>query len=239
MKMPFIKFYPRDWMGETSLQCLDYDARGLWIEMLCLMATSDRYGYLLFAGKPMTERQLARMTRGEPEKVKQLVGELIEHGVVSRCDETGALFSRRLVKDAQLHDVRSNAIKKRWGKTTLKDQNPDIQNPDIQNPDVVYTNEHTKAHTFVYTKPDTNQSKLASDLSINPPTLADCQTAAATIGMTAQQVEQYFHARNSQGWVKSNGRPITNLRSDMVAWKNREQTFSGQSTDPSYEPGKI
>lgn len=75
--------------------------------------------------------------------------------------------------------------------------------------------------------PSPSASRQSSDLQANPPTLDQCIAAATRIGMTKAQVESYFHARNSQGWIKSNGRPITSLESDLVNWKNREQTFDG------------
>ena len=37
-------------------------------------------------------------------------------------------------------------------------------------------------------------------------------------GYTEEAISVWFHSRNSQGWLKSNGHPITNWRSDMDAW---------------------
>jgi hypothetical protein len=62
-KLPFFKFYPGDWMKDPALRSVSIAARGLWIDMLCLMHESDRRGYLQHAtGKPVTAEQLARMT---------------------------------------------------------------------------------------------------------------------------------------------------------------------------------
>ena len=78
MKLPYIKFYPRDWMGEVGLQSLSYDARGLWIDMLCIMASSDRYGYLLNGSEPMDAETLARVTRGDKQTVAKLLKQLLK-----------------------------------------------------------------------------------------------------------------------------------------------------------------
>jgi hypothetical protein len=45
MKLPSFQFYPGDWMKDPALRSVSLEARGLWIDMLCLLFESGRRGY--------------------------------------------------------------------------------------------------------------------------------------------------------------------------------------------------
>ncbi len=105
-KLPAMQFYPGDWMKDPALRSVSIAARGLWIDMLCLMHECDRRGYLQHVtGKPVTAEQLARMTGCSTDELSQLLQELEDSGVFSRT-EHGVLYSRRLVRDERLRSKR-------------------------------------------------------------------------------------------------------------------------------------
>ncbi len=100
--MPAFQFYPGDWMKDPSLRACSAAARGLWMDMLCLMFESDRRGFLQAPnGKPYSPDQLARMTGCSPDEVSHLLAELETSGVFSRT-KNGTIFSRRLKRDEEL-----------------------------------------------------------------------------------------------------------------------------------------
>jgi hypothetical protein len=45
-KRPAFQFYPGDWLRDMALRSCSMEARGLWIEMLCLMHDAVPYGHL-------------------------------------------------------------------------------------------------------------------------------------------------------------------------------------------------
>ena len=107
MKRPAFQFYPADWRRDSALQSCSVAARGLWIELMCVMHDCEPYGVLSVNGKAMSVAQLARLV-GEQEKVvARLLSELEDAGVCSR-DEQGRLFSRRMVKDEAVRESRAN-----------------------------------------------------------------------------------------------------------------------------------
>lgn len=117
MKRPAFQFYPADWRKDSALQSCSVAARGLWIEMLCIMHECEPYGYLAINGKPMNDAQLARLI-GETEKiVKGLLAELENAGVFSRTEE-GGIYSRRMVNDERTRNIRAEGGKggKEFGK---------------------------------------------------------------------------------------------------------------------------
>lgn len=75
-------------------------ARGLWIEMMCLMHEAQPYGSLLVNGKRIDKRQLASLVGLAEKECSLLLMELEGNGVFSR-DEDGTLYSRRMRRDFQ------------------------------------------------------------------------------------------------------------------------------------------
>lgn len=108
MKRPAFQFYPADWRKDPALSTCSLAARGLWIELMCVAHESDEYGTLSINGKPMTEQQIARSVGESPALIIKLLAELESSGVFSR-DEKGSIYSRRMVKDEHLRNVRADA----------------------------------------------------------------------------------------------------------------------------------
>ncbi len=112
MKLPAFQFYPGDWMKDPALRRVSVAARGLWIDMLCLMHENDRRGYLqLPTGKPVSAEQLARSTGCSTDEASQLLRELEDSGVYS-CTEHGVIYNRRMVADERRRQTnRENGMK--------------------------------------------------------------------------------------------------------------------------------
>ena len=106
MKRPAFQFYPKDWRDEQALRLCSMAARGLWIDMMCLMHSADRYGHLEVAGKGMTTEQVARLVGEPPKDVKVWMAELQDNGVCSVTDE-GVIYSRRMVRDEAIREKRA------------------------------------------------------------------------------------------------------------------------------------
>ena len=112
-------FYTGDWLKDPALRACSLSARGLWIDLLCLMHESDRRGYLQHAtGKPVSLEQAARMTGGSTDEVSRLLQELEDSGVFSRLKD-GTIYSRRMVADEHKRAACRDAGR-RGGNPTLK-----------------------------------------------------------------------------------------------------------------------
>lgn len=108
MKRPAFQFYPADWRKDPALSACSLAARGLWVELMCIAHEGGTYGVLSINGKPMAPAQIARMVGESPAAVVKLVAELEDAGVFSR-DEQGCIYSRRMVKDEHVRNVRADA----------------------------------------------------------------------------------------------------------------------------------
>ena len=75
-KLPFMKFFPGDWMRDPKLGSVSPGARGIWIDMICQMHELDRSG--LLEGNLTS---LSRTCRCSVDEIYQAVKELDSHGV--------------------------------------------------------------------------------------------------------------------------------------------------------------
>ena len=142
MKRPAFQFYPADWRKDPSLSTCCLAARGLWIELMCIMHEASPYGVLAVNGRSLTDLQISRVV-GEPiEVVQGLLDELEAAGVFSR-DNGGAIFSRRMIRDEQIRNARAAAGKLGGNPTLLnqKDNHPPKQKPTPSSPSSSSTSE--------------------------------------------------------------------------------------------------
>jgi len=122
-KLPAIQFYPGDWKKDAGVQSLSFHDRGVWFEILLLMHESPERGKLLLGGKAMPHEALARLLGLDNQILTTTITTLLEYGVASLCEDTGALCSRRMIRDEQIRQVRAEAGKK-GGNPNLVNQNP-------------------------------------------------------------------------------------------------------------------
>lgn len=118
MSDPWFKFFPADWRGEATLRAVSIAARGLWMEMLCLMHEAEPRGHLLLNGRPVTDTQLAAIA-GVPLDIAQAcLGELESAGTFSRT-RAGVIYSRRMRADTALSKKQRANVEKRWSKQPI------------------------------------------------------------------------------------------------------------------------
>jgi hypothetical protein len=174
MKRPAFQFYPADWRKDTALQSCCLEARGLWHEMLCLMHECEPYGHLAVNGNPMKPAQIARLVGISPKEYQVLLDELTAAGVPSSTED-GTIYSRRMVRDEHIRNVRAQAGKLGGNPNLLvgKDKQKDKQNLK-QKPDAEDNREPTPS------------SASSSSASLKP-SVPNGTDADASQGLTAHE----------------------------------------------------
>ncbi len=105
MKNPSFQFYPGDYLRDPAVRSVSLAARGLWIDLLCMMHQAPRRGYLeLQEGLPLTCEQIGRMCGAAAREVRDLLSELRVASVFS--EEDGVILSRRMIRDEALLVIR-------------------------------------------------------------------------------------------------------------------------------------
>jgi len=135
---PWFPFYPGDWRSDPKLRMCSVAARGLWIEMCCLMHEAQPYGHLLVNGLAPTDAQLTVLTGTPPDQLPALMSELDSAGVFSRTGK-GVIYSRRMTRDAK-KTQKARANGKKGGNPTLRKErgNSPSVNPPEKPPDKPY-----------------------------------------------------------------------------------------------------
>lgn len=106
---PAFQFYPGDWQRDAALRSCSVGARGLWIEMICVMHQAEPYGVLLINGRPVDTPALSRIVGATTKEVTIWLAELEAAGVFTRID--GAVTSRRMVRDERIRNARASGGK--------------------------------------------------------------------------------------------------------------------------------
>lgn len=152
-KLPHMQFYPKDWLGDPELRRCSLEARGVWIDLLCLMWDCSERGVLATAGTPWTIDEIAGAVGGNTDVALRGIHELLAKGIASR-DTRGAVFSRRMVRDEHIRQERAEAGQK-GGFATAKvlakpRQNPDIDiaNPNRSKTENVTTQQRARVRNF-------------------------------------------------------------------------------------------
>lgn len=109
--LPAMPMYWGDWFKCPEVRALSPEARCLWFEMLGLMWESTDRGYLTLADKPMSKETLGRCLGFACDLLTRLLTELSEYGVYS-VREDGAIYNRRMVRDAEISTKRAIAGKR-------------------------------------------------------------------------------------------------------------------------------
>lgn len=108
--LPYMPFYVGDWLKAPDIQCLSYELKGLWFEMLCYMWESKERGVLIKAnGAPYTIAEVSRLLRLPEVLLKQKLKQLLEFAIYSIRESDGAIYSRRMVKDQRIRKIRKKA----------------------------------------------------------------------------------------------------------------------------------
>jgi hypothetical protein len=126
-KRPASQWYWSDWLRDPAVRASSLEARGLWMDMLALMHEGKPYGHLTVGTEALTDAQLARMVGEPPSKIRKLLAELEKNGVFSRT-EANVIYSRRMVRDEHIRNVRAEAGK--------LGGNPNLINGGKDNPEV-------------------------------------------------------------------------------------------------------
>lgn len=111
-RQPWMKFFPADWQSDVLLRSCSIAARGLWIELLCIMQKADPVGHLLVNGKAPAPSLLAVLCGTSEKEIRRLLDELRAAGVFDEVE--GVIVSRRMVRDVEKAE-RDKANGKRGG----------------------------------------------------------------------------------------------------------------------------
>ncbi len=119
---PAIQFYINDWI--VDMRGYSLRARGLWIEMICMMWKNKKRGFLQQNNNSKHDgKSLAKVLGLSEGEIKEALKELEEGEVFSYTDDK-TIYCRRMFREWNLGEIRSEAGKKgadkRWQNDSKK-----------------------------------------------------------------------------------------------------------------------
>jgi hypothetical protein len=173
-KSPGFWFFTGDWMKDPELRFCSLFARGLLVDLLCILFEAKEQGFASKPdGTPRSDSELAdAISGGTREEKLAAIRELEHSGVLSR-DNRGVLYSRRLSRLGEISKTRSKAGSKGGSKTQAKGEAKAKQN----------LKQTDKQNTGV----SVSDSASVSDIISPPLTARDVREIRVPIGWERQE----------------------------------------------------
>ena len=105
-RLPYFRTFPGDWWRRTN--GLSVEAKGFYADLRCLMADSQKFGYLARNSGGISIEKLAKMTGITLEKTSLLLEELMENSTIEQ-DKDGVFFDPDMVKEESIRLKRKEA----------------------------------------------------------------------------------------------------------------------------------
>ncbi len=208
-RAPSMQWYPADWRKDTSVQMLSFHDRGVWFELINIMHESAERGVLVVNGSPMPLDALARLLGLDNQMFNQTLSNLLSYGVAKRRELDGAIYSKRMVEDEKLSQVRRNAGK--------LGGNPDLLNQSSNQTPTTRVNQNPTPSSSTSTSSSEGGIKTTAPNSCS---LEEAKAYAQSVmlAVTPEGVDLWHATRVRDAWMisRNNGEtPVRDWRADL------------------------
>jgi hypothetical protein len=209
-KLPWFKFYPTWWLGDTELSKCTSATRGVWMDLLCAMHQSGRSGELRG-----TTDQIARLARCSTVELTQALTELQATGTadVTFRNNDVTVINRLMKREAKDRTDTALRVKKHRS-------NNDVTEKKRGRSKKIEVRSKNKENTGA--APGLAESNLHRRPTV--PTLQQVEEVFFRNGGTKEQAEKFFAKHEATEWYLNNS-PIKNFASlvpgYLSAWKEK------------------
>lgn len=225
-KLPSFQFYPGDWKRDAGVQALSYEERGVWFELLLIMFEASPRGKLTFSnGTPMPECAVASMLGLDNQKYNQILSKLLKYGVASKEEDTGIIYCRRMVRDAELSKKRVEAGKL-GGNPNLLNQN---SSKTEAKPNLIGNQNPTPSSSYS----SSNKEKIYKKEKFIPPKLEEVKAYASEKQYAGFNAEKFHAHYQSNGW-KVGKNPMKDWKAAVRYWATNNEYNGGHYGDAKH-----
>lgn len=90
--------FPEEWLGDMMLSMCSYSAKGAWMDLMCFMHKSEKYGHLVSDGKALTKNDIASLLKFKDQKeFESAWEELLSKGILKK-NAQDEFFSEKLLR---------------------------------------------------------------------------------------------------------------------------------------------
>ena len=124
---PAFQFYPGDWLKDAALRICSPAARGVWMDLLCLLHECPKRGvFRIKSDSKMKRVSIRKLSKSIAGCRPQLIRELIDNGVLYVARKDGALYCKRLIRD-ELHRRHKARSGQKGGETSQANRKQTVQ----------------------------------------------------------------------------------------------------------------
>ena len=248
-----------DWRGNPNLSRCSHAAKGVYMDLLCLMWECDDRGVLATAGRAWSDEDILRAVGGDQVVVTTAISELTSAGILNR-NTSGALYCKRTVRAEQVRQKRAGGGKLGGNPQLLVKTGPKVNLPVNH---VVNLGDNLEVNLIAGDPSSSSSSPISppcTPLSVPPPsppppTACACEPPAG-FPRTAEEafkatplfiqealgredVEAIWYELESLGWVSRTGVPVRKWDAHVrVAYQgiNRHQKNAGRPLSVAGRP---
>lgn len=199
--LPAMPFYVGDWLKAPDIQCLSYELKGIWFEMLCFMWESKERGVILYS-----DEELSRLLRLPEDLLKQKLQQLYNKGIYSIRESDGAIFSRRMIKDQNIREIRKKSGQM-GGFATHFAKAKTLANSEDENE--------------IENKAKTPKKRLYINTKFIAPTLVEVQKECLLTTLPSECLK-FIDFYQSKGWKVGNA-PMKDWKASWRNWQRKNQ----------------
>jgi hypothetical protein len=214
-KLPAMQFYVGDWRKDPGVQALNFHDRGVWFEIICIMHESEERGKLMLNGSAMPDDALARLLGLDKQILTTTLTTLLTYGVCSRCDVSGAITCRRMIRDENLRKIRAECGKQGG------------------NPYLVNQKSTTKVNQKSTPSISTSISVSSSNNKKEKPSIDQVRLFCAEIGLPESDGDATFWKWEGNGWTNGD-KTIKNWKATIRSWKAAGHMASQKNSPKTY-----
>jgi hypothetical protein len=169
-----MQFYPGDWMKDPNLRRCSHAAKGVWIDILCLMWESEERGVLVTSQRAWSDEEIALAVGGDNATTLACLAELTLKGVANRRQD-GALYSKRMVRDEHKRTLCKEAGKRGGNPMLVGESSPTLKGVSKGAPKGRSKGELTPSSSVSVSSSDNSLSLSGKTRSLKVPPEWDCQ----------------------------------------------------------------
>jgi len=109
MRTKKIPFNVKWWLGNRNIRVLSPEAKGVVVDIMCLMMEGDPYGRLYIGGIRYDSSTLSKILSIPEKQMLEIINEIIEVGKDIKIDPGGCMYSQYMIRDAETAEKRKQS----------------------------------------------------------------------------------------------------------------------------------
>lgn len=200
-KLPYIQFYTGDWLKDPVLRRCTKAEKGFMIDALCILHENEDRGVFSTGGNAWSREEIAYAVGGDAAENLSLLDSVLRKGGL-KLNDSGAIYSKRMVRDEEIRRIRSKSGSKGGSKTQAKFKQREKQNSEDEN-DIEVIEEKERG---------------VGENKKRPPDQSSCVEYCKSLDLTENDGAWLWEKWEGNGF-RVNGKAMKSWKSTASAWK--------------------